>query len=282
MENLSFTAIDFETMTSARTSACAVGLVRVENSVIVSKYYTLFKPITDDKTKTNSDINGITREMVENLPDFGQLWPKLQEFLDVKTLVAHNAKFDMDVLSHLCSHYRLNLHVESTLDTMAIADKSLEDTCADFGISVDSHHDALCDATACAEVLLRYKGIVLPQRGDRKRGAFGKKRISRDAVLPLDLDQVKDKDTIFFDKKVVLTGDLKTFASRQQIADILKGFGADINLSISKRTDIVVVGEKPGPSKMQQIFELGRSGHRIRIVEEPELLQILKEHNVMI
>lgn len=81
---------------------------------------------------------------------------------------------------------------------------------------------------------------------------------------------------------MVLTGDLKTFASRQQIADILKGFGADINLSISKRTDIVVVGEKPGPSKMQQIFELGRSGHRIRIVEEPELLQILKEHNVVI
>ena len=43
MECFDFTAIDFETMTAEHTSACAIGIVRVENKVIVQKFYSLIK-----------------------------------------------------------------------------------------------------------------------------------------------------------------------------------------------------------------------------------------------
>ena len=60
MEKHTFTVIDIETMTPERTSACALGLVRVENDVIVQKFYSLIKPIPDDRTVTNTHVHGIT------------------------------------------------------------------------------------------------------------------------------------------------------------------------------------------------------------------------------
>ena len=48
MSNLNFCAIDFETMTPARTSACAIGMVEVRDNVIMRKFYSLIKPIPDE------------------------------------------------------------------------------------------------------------------------------------------------------------------------------------------------------------------------------------------
>ena len=41
---MTFTAIDFETATGYRDSACAVGIVSVKDSVIINEYYSLIKP----------------------------------------------------------------------------------------------------------------------------------------------------------------------------------------------------------------------------------------------
>lgn len=41
---MTFTAIDFETATGHPESACAVGIVMVEEGVIVDEYYTLIQP----------------------------------------------------------------------------------------------------------------------------------------------------------------------------------------------------------------------------------------------
>ena len=91
---------------------------------------------------------------------------------------------------------------------------------------------------------------------------------------------MENKETPFFMKRVVLTGNLETFPARETIAEVLKVYGADINTSISKRTDIVIVGKGAGPSKMQKIEELQAQGHNLRVIEEPELLSIMKEFNI--
>lgn len=59
---------------------------------------------------------------------------------------------------------------------------------------------------------------------------------------------------------------------------LLRSYGADINTSISSKTDIVIVGQGAGPSKMRKIEELREKGIDIRVIEEPELLQILDAH----
>ena len=41
---MTFTAIDFETATYDRHSACAVGIVTIDNGIIIDEYYTLIQP----------------------------------------------------------------------------------------------------------------------------------------------------------------------------------------------------------------------------------------------
>lgn len=81
-------------------------------------------------------------------------------------------------------------------------------------------------------------------------------------------DNKKDVEQKFSDMRVVITGSFEDY-SRKELEDIFKSMGAKTSSSVSKNTDMVVVGEKPG-SKFDKAKELG-----IRIVEKDELEKIL-------
>jgi len=78
-----------------------------------------------------------------------------------------------------------------------------------------------------------------------------------------------DPESPLFGKKVVFTGLLSGY-ERVGAASITKFMGADINGSISKRTNYVVVGSDPGPRKMQMIEELNEAGANIKLLNEIE------------
>lgn len=282
MEKLTFTAFDFETMTSERTSACAIGIARVVDNVIVEKYYSLIKPIPDNSENTNTFVNGISMEMVQDAPTFVELWQKIENYFKGQTIVAHGLAFDLDVLRKQISYYGIE-HVPCRgIDTYELTGHNLVDSCQKFNIPFTNHHDALADATACAEMVLVINGVKLPETHEKPKNpkkAFSGKSVQHDTLQPLSEDEVENKGTIFFEKRVVLTGDLQHFSSRQQVSEILRKLGADINTAISKRTEIVVVGDKPGPSKMEKIATLQSQGVEIKVINEQELLAILREAN---
>lgn len=282
MEKHTFTVIDIETMTPERTSACALGLVRVVNDVIVQKFYSLIKPIPDDRTVTNTHVHGITRKMVENAPTFEELWPTIEHYISGQILAAHNTSFDLDVLKKVSSHYGITIPISDIVDTFTLTQLSLEEACKVLHVDLGKHHDALCDATACAEIILVLSGVELPSPTESIPHFISpkEKMIKGETKQPLSPEEVENKDTPFFMKKVVLTGNLETFPTREAIAEVLKAYGADINTSISKKTDIVIVGSGAGPSKMQKVADLQAQGYNIRVIEEPELLSIMKEFNI--
>lgn len=69
-------------------------------------------------------------------------------------------------------------------------------------------------------------------------------------------------------KTIVITGDFEHF-SRTQLTNKLETYGAKVTSSVSKKTDLVVVGNNPG-SKLNKAQELG-----VRVMFEPELNKIL-------
>lgn len=283
MDTFDFTAIDFETMTPEMTSACAIGIVRVENNVIVQKFYSLIKPVPDTRTFNNSHVHGITPEMVEKAPTFGELWPVIKGYIENQIIVAHNAGFDMAVLDQTSDAYHIDFRIEDVIDTLDITHMGLAESCAVSGISLAEHHDALCDATACAIILLKASGVdctfnAKPDYFNSKM--FRGKEIDSETKVPLCDDQVECKDTPFFHKKVVLTGTLFSFPRREEIAGILRRYGADINTSISKVTNIVIVGSGAGPSKMKKIEDFNNQGCSIRILKEQELLEIMEKYQI--
>lgn len=111
-------------------------------------------------------------------------------------------------------------------------------------------------------------------RADRYKAIFfpGHEKLSGDILVP-DLKKA-DRKSPFYNKKVVFTGVLET-VSRGDAAEIVKSMGADINTTISGSTDYVIMGANAGPAKMKKIEDCNKMGANIRIVYEPEFLEMI-------
>lgn len=277
----SFTAIDFETMTAERTSACAIGLVKVIAGHITQRFYSLINPIPDNREHDNSAVHGITRDMVATAPTFCELWPTIRKIVGDDILVAHNAEFDHSVwncqMDNYCctdkpGKYRF-------VCTYQLTGLSLEEACRKHGIDMGHHHDALDDAMACANIFLAENGRIPVNtfKGNLKTiiGQMEAKKYDHTTLDPLDDEQVINQDTPFFHARTVITGVFTQYPNRNDLGRQLQALGADINTSISKKTDIVVIGDGAGPAKLKKIQDLRDQGYDIRVIYEPELIEIL-------
>jgi DNA polymerase III subunit epsilon len=156
----SFLAIDFETADTQPDSACSVGLVRVENGLIVQEVMKLIRPPREKIMFTY--VHGLTWEHVCDAPNFGEIWPEVAPlFRGVDYLIAHNASFDRRVLEACCASHGIEVPALSFKCTVQIARKSLgiyptklSDVCRTLEIDLN-HHEALSDARACAKIMIR-------------------------------------------------------------------------------------------------------------------------------
>lgn len=92
----------------------------------------------------------------------------------------------------------------------------------------------------------------------------------RDLGLKLDYDMQEIKENYFTGKKCVLTGTLETMG-RNEAKALIESFGGSLSESVSKKTDILILGTNPG-SKYDKAKSLG-----IYIMEEKEFLEKIKE-----
>ena len=58
---------------------------------------------------------------------------------------------------------------------------------------------------------------------------------------------------------------------------MLKDAGADVNTTISGKTDYVIMGKNAGPSKMKKIEELKQNGCPIEVIDEEKLKEMLNQ-----
>ena len=95
-------AIDFETATRRRDSACASGIaVGHRGGVVLSRSY-LIRPPSSRFTFTG--IHGWGWKDVRDEPTFEELWHCLRPWIaSADFLVAHNGAFDQSVLHACCS-----------------------------------------------------------------------------------------------------------------------------------------------------------------------------------
>ena len=83
-------------------------------------------------------------------------------------------------------------------------------------------------------------------------------------------DDSIDSSSIFYNKKVVLTGTLTSYG-RKEASDILESMGAKVQGSVSKVTDIVIAGKEAG-SKLEKAHKFG-----VKIMNEEEFLTFIKK-----
>lgn len=159
---MDFVAIDFETANARPDSACQLGLVRVLAGDIVAEGSWLIRPDPFYFSPGCVAVHGIQPADVEQAPGWDQLWGELSEWFTDQVLVAHNARFDMNVLRGTLLRHDLAVPSLEFTCTRAVsrlawpgqAGYGLKPLAARLGI-VFRHHDALEDARACAELLLQ-------------------------------------------------------------------------------------------------------------------------------
>ncbi|WP_374021029.1 NAD-dependent DNA ligase LigA [Paenibacillus thiaminolyticus] len=99
------------------------------------------------------------------------------------------------------------------------------------------------------------------------------KRLLEYGVRPQSIEKPKpvSTDSFFYGKTVVLTGTLHLM-TREEAAAKLEACGAKVTGSVSKKTDLVIAGEKAG-SKLAKAEQLGIPV----ITDENELIRLLQE-----
>ncbi|WP_425059679.1 3'-5' exonuclease [Sporomusa carbonis] len=159
--NEGFIAIDFETANYNKHSACQLGIAVVNNQQIIERKSWLIRPPT--KVFTFSGLHGITYSMVRDHPTFDEIWLlEVKPYIEHQIVAAHNAEFDISVLTATLAYYRLPIPDFNVVDSLGAARKAwpqlrnhnLSTVAAYLNIELN-HHDASSDANACAEIILR-------------------------------------------------------------------------------------------------------------------------------
>lgn len=157
---MDFVAIDFETATSLRTSACSIGICEVTGGRVTARRSMLIRPEPFEFNDYNIKIHGITPEMVRYEPNFGELWHKIRPYIEGRLVIAHNASFDINVLCRTLDLFGIEYPTADYLCTVKLSQKAYPELASHklnaladaFGICF-SHHDACDDAYVCAMVL---------------------------------------------------------------------------------------------------------------------------------
>lgn len=157
---MKFLAIDFETANRRPESACAIGLVLVEDNKIIEKKHLLIRP--PDSWFEFTYIHKITWDDVKNELTFKEVWGKINPyFRDVNFICAHNSSFDKKVLYSCLDYAGIGFNEIDFQCTMRLSRSlwnlrptKLPDVCQHFNINLN-HHDALSDASACANIMIK-------------------------------------------------------------------------------------------------------------------------------
>lgn len=159
---IDFTAIDFETANASAASACSVGMVKVSDGRVVDRAGWLIRPPFghDGFNDWNTRIHGIRAEDVVDALLWRDQLADLVAFAGDDVLVAHNAGFDMGVITAACMASEIETPSYDYLCSLQLARKTyhldsykLPVAAMAAGFEDFNHHDALEDAAACAAIV---------------------------------------------------------------------------------------------------------------------------------
>ncbi len=193
-----FVCLDIETtgLSYKDNEIIEIGLVKIADGQIVEKYSTLIKPqkpLVEFITK----LTGITDDLLINAPVFSEVYPKIKNFIGQNILVAHNIKFDFDMLNQEFLRLGSPSLTNKLLDTQELAlilyphfySHKLSALAKNFNILLKAHR-ALNDALAVAEIFLKMHEELLKINPLILNQAL--------KILPLEKQALKEFLAIFY------------------------------------------------------------------------------------
>ena len=292
---LTFNAIDVETANANRASICQIGIVSVREGEIAEYWQSLVDP-EDWFDPFNVHIHGIGRNDVKGCPTLPQVHDELRRRLQRSVLVSHTP-FDRVALERAMDRYGLAQLQAKWLDSARIVRRAwpdlfgrrgwgLKNVARELNISF-KHHNALEDARAAAEIVLR----ACQERGTNVEewlrrvntpifatSACSKSSSSQAAE---SVRREGNPDGKLYGETLVFTGALTI--RRQEAADMASNAGCDIVNGVSKKVTLLVIGAQDSSklngykksSKHRKAEALIAKGQEIQILSETDFTNLL-------
>jgi len=157
-----FAIIDTETTGFGKTDRLVeIAVVLVEGKEIIQEWETLINP---ERDISNSNIHGITSELVSLAPTFAEINSELSRLISGTIMVAHNISFDQRMLEQEFSRVKKDNDLGVGFCTLQATKLKLESACKQYGITNVSAHRALTDARATALIFIK----IMEQSGSVK------------------------------------------------------------------------------------------------------------------
>ena len=260
-----------ETANSDRASICQLGVVVVVEGRIRSRWGTLVDPAMPFASM-NTELHGIRAADVQGKPTLPEIWADLGERLRDSYVVSHTA-FDRQAFEQAIDRYRLPALGATWIDSREIAkfawptlgSWALRSVAHELGIHF-SHHDAVEDASAVAEIVIRAS-----QDADIDiEGWWARSRTLGDdpEVVGNRMERHVNPNGVLHGQEVVFAGALKT--TRRVAEDLAADAGMCVAQAVTHSTTMLVVGASPGGqiAECKKAQDLNREGARIEIVSE--------------
>lgn len=283
---MDFVAIDVETANADFASICQIGLVTVRAGLVADKWSTLVNP-EDFFDWINVDIHGIDENTVVDAPIFPDIYGEFSAKIGQTVIVSHTS-FDRVSVARAVEKYSLPGGSLTWLDSARIARRAwperysrkgygLANVAADLGIEFD-HHDALEDARAAAEIVLRASDVA----GLDIEGWLRRVQQPIDPKVAAAIHREGDPDGPLYGEVLVFTGALEL--PRREAADLAASAGCKVDRSVTENTTLLVVGDQDArrlaghekSSKHRKAESLIEKGRPIRILRETDFKKIVK------
>ena len=162
MENNRYVSIDFEILNEWRASVISVGCVVFENDKIVDEFYSLVCPPSKYENPYCVEVHGLHYDDVKDAPKFPEVWEKVDKMINGSPIVAHNLGFEKSCINACNEEFGTN-NKYTYIDTLQLSRKHLpflsnhrlDTVCKHLKVTLNEHHNALEDARACGECLIK-------------------------------------------------------------------------------------------------------------------------------
>ncbi|RGB46355.1 DNA polymerase III subunit epsilon [Streptococcus gallolyticus] len=273
MKLKNYVALDVETANAKRNSICSIGLAKFVDGKLIETFYSLINP-QDEFNKINISIHGIKPEDVINSPSFPEILPKIIEFIDNNTIIAHSASFDIGVINAVYKKYNLKQDEFNYVCTYKLAKRLLPNLISYklsylsnyFNIELE-HHQALSDAIAVGLIFNELTKL------DNNNTLYIAKNGYNNIVV---------KDNELSGYTFTFTGKL-LYYTRAEASHIVMSHGANVEKNVTRKTNCLVVGEQDFKvvgedgysAKMKKAVSLLESGQQIEILTENDFIKLI-------
>lgn len=162
-----YAVVDLEaTGTGSNAKIIQVGIVILQNGEVVTTYETDINP-HESLTPHIRQLTGISNKRLRKAPDFGQVAEEIYRLIEDAVFVAHNVKFDGNLLAEALFFEGYDLWTPR-VDTVELAQLffptlekySLGNLAEALDIELEQAHTAMSDAMATAQLLLKIQDKI--------------------------------------------------------------------------------------------------------------------------